>query len=151
MRTRNIAQLAAVALIVGGPIACNRSGDGHGRSPESMSSSSISDRDDNNGAAVTTGHSSVVDGIARARCEREQRCGNVGPGRKWPALEDCTRQITSDWRDELNAFECTGGIVEEELDECMGEIRNEDCASPLDTLGRIVACRASDICRATVR
>ncbi|WP_438031284.1 DUF6184 family natural product biosynthesis lipoprotein [Sorangium sp. So ce233] len=45
--------------------------------------------------------------------------------------------------------ECPGGIDSNELNECLQEIGNDDCNNPLDTLGRIVACRSSDLCRAT--
>jgi hypothetical protein len=40
--------------------------------------------------------------------------------------------------------------VEKELDECLEEIRNEDCGNPFDTLGRLAACRENDICKAMV-
>lgn len=40
-----------------------------------------------------------------------------------------------------------GGIVLKEFDECLEEVRNEDCDAPFNTLGRIAACRESDICK----
>lgn len=136
---------AALAAAIG---ACDRSGVRSERSAEpSEPATKVPERRPE--AVMTAGHPGVVDGIAHARCAREQRCGNVGQDEKWLTLESCIRRIKADWRDELNAFECPGGIDERELEECMEEIRNEDCASPVDTLGRIVACRSGDICRAT--
>jgi hypothetical protein len=42
---------------------------------------------------------------------------------------DCVARIRSDWRDDLNARECPGGVDERQLDECLTEIRSEECAS----------------------
>ena len=86
--------------------------------------------------------------IAQARCEREQRCGNVGPDKTYASQSACVERVRADWAEDLNARECPEGIVQDELAECLEEIRNEDCSSPFDTLGRITACRASDICNA---
>jgi hypothetical protein len=49
-------------------------------------------------------------------------------------------------RDELNANACPAGIDQHELTECLTETRNEDCGNPVDAIGRIVACRSSDLC-----
>lgn len=90
----------------------------------------------------------TVKQIADARCAREQKCGNLGTDKDYASAEVCQAKITEKWSDELNAYECPGGVVQKELGECLEEIKNEDCDSPFDTLGRIVACRSSDICKA---
>ncbi|WP_148313716.1 DUF6184 family natural product biosynthesis lipoprotein [Sorangium cellulosum] len=92
---------------------------------------------------------SAVDSIVAARCDREGRCNNVGANRAYASKDDCAVRIRAEWRDELNFAECPGGIDSKELNECLQEIRNDDCNNPFDTLGRIVACRSSDLCRAT--
>ena len=89
-----------------------------------------------------------VKAITEARCVREEKCGNVGPGQDYSSTKACQEKISADWRDELNAYDCPGGVVTKELSECLEEIKNEDCASPFDTLGRVVACRSSDLCKA---
>jgi hypothetical protein len=95
---------------------------------------------------ATKGNPVVVDEIANARCQREQGCGNVGKDRKYASGDACREKIAGEWVDDLNRFDCPGGYDKKELDECLEEIRNEDCKNPFDTLGRILACRASDIC-----
>ncbi len=97
---------------------------------------------------VTTGKTSASEAIAQARCDREQRCGNIAPGKDYGSRDACVAAIRSEWKDELNVFECPGGIETSELEECLEEVRNEDCQNPFDTLGRIVACRSGDICKA---
>jgi hypothetical protein len=100
-------------------------------------------------AQARTAVASAVDSIVAARCDREARCNNVGQGREYASKDACATRIRAEWRDELNFAECPGGIDSKELNECLQEIRNDDCNNPFDTLGRIVACRSSDLCRAT--
>jgi len=85
--------------------------------------------------------------ITEARCHREEKCGNIGPGEKYASDSICQQKIGADWQQELNSYDCPGGVVVKELNECLEEIKNENCSSPFDTLGRIVACRSSDICK----
>lgn len=92
--------------------------------------------------------SEAVRKIADARCDREERCGEIGEDEDYTSRIDCRSKIRSEWAEELNEYECPGGIVMKEFDECLEEIRNEDCANPFDTLGRIIACRSGDICKA---
>lgn len=87
--------------------------------------------------------------MANARCTRETRCNNVGGSKRWASAEACRGDLVAKGRDELRASECPGGIVQKELKECLAEIQNEDCNNPLDTLGRLAACRSSDLCKAT--
>jgi hypothetical protein len=95
---------------------------------------------------ATRGNPGVVEGIAMARCRREHRCGKVGAGKEHASMDDCRRKIALDWRDDLNRYECPGGIDAVELNECVHEIENEDCKNPFDTLERVLACRSSSIC-----
>jgi hypothetical protein len=100
-----------------------------------------------NAASATQSASEAVDSITEARCSREARCNNVGIDRKYDSPADCKAEVREEWSEDLNAFECAGGIVQKELDECLTEIKNEDCNNPFDTLGRVVACRQGDVCK----
>lgn len=102
-----------------------------------------------NEATATKGlQAQAVQQIAEARCARESRCGNIGVDEDYSSAEQCQAKISEEWRDELNAYDCPGGVVMKEFQECLGEIQSEDCSSPFDTLGRVMACRQSDICKA---
>lgn len=98
---------------------------------------------------ATVNNEAAIQTMANARCERENRCNNVGGTKRWASAEACRGDLVAKGRDELRAAECPGGIVQKELRECLEEIRNEDCNNPLDTLGRLAACRSSDLCKAT--
>ena len=98
---------------------------------------------------ATVSNDQAIQNLVNARCEREARCNNVGPGKQWASAEACRSDLTAKNRDELKASECPGGIVQKELDECLADVRKETCDSPLDTLTRLAACRSSDLCKAT--
>jgi len=91
--------------------------------------------------------SMAVDKIVGARCDRELKCGNVGGDKKFADRNACIASVNKDFADDLNAEDCPAGVDAKELSECLTEARNEDCANPFDTIGRIAACRKSDICR----
>jgi hypothetical protein len=90
---------------------------------------------------------SVADLITEAHCDREQRCVKVGWPTRHASREECEAEIGLDWRDELDVFDCPGGIDRDALDDCLTEIRNDDCDNPFDALERIVVCRPGKICR----
>ncbi len=103
----------------------------------------------NEATAVPGTQNQAVEQIAQARCDREVRCGKVGPDKDYTSQEVCLTKVKDEWRDDLNARECPGGVVQKELTECLAEIRNEDCGNPFDSLSRIIACREGDICKGT--
>jgi len=102
----------------------------------------------NEATAVPGSQALAVKQIAEARCQRETRCGNVGPDKDYASEGACVAKIQVDRADDLNLSDCPGGIVQKELSECLEEIKNDNCDNPLDTLGRIAACRESDLCKA---
>jgi hypothetical protein len=95
--------------------------------------------------AATEG-ASATESIAEARCARESRCDNIGGDKKFSSMEDCIARVREDWKDELSARECRAGINQTQLGECLNSVRNEECSNPLDTLERVSACTAGQIC-----
>lgn len=88
----------------------------------------------------------ATESIAESRCARESRCDNVGVDKKFSSMEDCVLRVRADWKDELSSRECPSGIDEAQLNECLNEIRGEECSSPFDTLARVAACTTDQIC-----
>lgn len=99
--------------------------------------------------AATMAFSDALGSIAEARCEREQRCDHIGMGKRYESVQVCRTVVRNDLSSRLNPADCNRGIDRSELSECVTEARNEACGNPVDTLERIVACRASDLCRNT--
>lgn len=84
--------------------------------------------------------------LSSARCAREERCGNIGRDKDYASQAECESKMSASMKDELNGYECPNGIVQKEFSECLQAIGKEACGSPLDTIGRVMACRESDIC-----
>lgn len=101
-------------------------------------------------SAVGGGPVDVMDAITRiveARCAREAACGFVGADQKWASSDACTEVVTREYADDLSAEDCPAGVDAKELDECIKESQNADCNNPIDVIGRVAACRTSDLCR----
>lgn len=87
-----------------------------------------------------------ISALAATRCDREQTCGNVGANGDYTSREDCVLRMERDARDDLDAEECPGGIDRAELDECLTQIRTEDCGHVLDHIERVTQCRSGSLC-----
>jgi hypothetical protein len=148
MKSTIVWSLAALAVVLG---ACNRD-----RSRERERSGSATELKDPNeqdksGTTTLTGASwvpneSAIDRIVASRCAREVTCSNVGLDKHFTSGEVCAREVRTKMHDELKASECPSGIDGKELDECLDAIRNESCTNPIESLGRLAACRTSDLC-----
>ncbi len=88
----------------------------------------------------------AVERIVAARCARETACNNVGSDKHFTNHDVCAKELRSKIGDDLKPGECPRGIDAKELDECMDSIRAESCNNPIDTISRLAACRASDMC-----
>jgi hypothetical protein len=131
---------------VGLSVACSKSPEQ--REPEMARSESDSSMTTprREGMTPASGVRPAADRIADARCEREQRCGNIGAGETYSSTQDCLSRVRTDWRDELNERECPGGIHQQQLDECLAQVRTEACGNALDKLSRMAECTGAQIC-----
>ena len=91
----------------------------------------------------TTG---AVREIVAARCEREERCNNVGPDKTYANHAACTSKLEGSTSDDINMKDCPNGVSDAKLHECLAKIHGEDCGNPIDTLSRVTACRTGQIC-----
>jgi hypothetical protein len=92
---------------------------------------------------------SAIQRIVAARCAREAACNNVGADKRFTSGDVCSQKLKADMRDDLSAKDCPRGIDQKELSECLDEIKNENCNNPIDMIGRLAACRTSDLCLKT--
>jgi hypothetical protein len=84
--------------------------------------------------------------LAEARCAREQRCNNIGPDKRYPTPSACLEAVKAEWQLELSARECPKGVDDDDLAECVAQVRDQDCGSPASSLERLSECTVSDIC-----
>jgi Family of unknown function (DUF6184) len=159
MKSVALCTLAAVALVAVG--ACSRD---RSRSSEGQSSTAkerlgaFPEREmrnpndqDRAGTAFLTSASWVandaaIERLVASRCAREVSCSNIGPDKHFTDGQTCTREVQKKTREALKASECPNGIDGKQLDQCLDAIRNESCSNPIDTLGRLAACRTSELC-----
>jgi hypothetical protein len=111
---------------------------------------------DRSGTTTVTGanvnfvpNESAIDRIVAARCAREATCNNIGTDKDFTTREACSQKLRGDMRDDLGAKECPHGVDQKELNECLESIQKEDCNNPIDMIGRLAACRTSDLCQST--
>ncbi|MBX3261795.1 MAG: hypothetical protein KF782_19080 [Labilithrix sp.] len=97
-------------------------------------------------AASWVANDAAIDRIVASRCAREVACNNVGPDKHITSGEVCAREVRTRVHAELKTSECPSGIDGKELDECLDAIRGESCTNPIDSVARVAACRASELC-----
>lgn len=81
-------------------------------------------------------------------CRFEDRCGNVGSGRKYASLADCLTDKRSDFLDMWPTDRCDGRINGQTLDVCLSTIDLMQCNNPVDILATLTKCESSDVCTA---
>lgn len=90
---------------------------------------------------------SVVDRLANAGCEREQGCNNVGDGKKYASHQVCMDQLRGSIANDINSYQCPGGINGAAAHECLTAIGNEECGvHPAEAITRFDKCRSSVMC-----
>lgn len=88
----------------------------------------------------------IVDQLASARCDQEQSCKNIGPGAKFASRDVCTDQLRGAIGNDLNTYQCPGGLDHAALDRCMSAIKTEECNHPFDTIKRFDKCSTGSLC-----
>ena len=95
----------------------------------------------------TFDESSVIERLARARCERERFCDNIGRGKKYDSAATCLDTFRSRIGDALSSYECPGGLDDVAVEQCLAAISSEECSvHPEEAMMRMNRCRKSEIC-----
>jgi hypothetical protein len=91
--------------------------------------------------------SSAVERLSLARCDREQSCDNVGGGKKYASREVCMDQARGNIGNDLNSFQCPGGLDHPAVRECLAAIAGEECGlHPVESITRMEKCRSGAMC-----
>lgn len=91
----------------------------------------------------------VDGGIARlasAKCDRQQRCNNVGPGEAYESRAQCEVVMRGKLTDDIHYRDCRGGIDDENLEECVDALREESCVNVFEKVSSHAKCRVSKLC-----
>jgi hypothetical protein len=101
------------------------------------------------GVAPRISAADAAEEIAQARCNREQRCNNIGADAEFQSREHCLNVIRPDTSHMLAQKPCEYGVSRNELSKCMNDIASERCsgvARVFDRLERFISCRADSLC-----
>jgi hypothetical protein len=152
----SLLSLATLALVASAATSCRSRDQMFDRErPGTISQSEKSRKDPNEqdraGTTNLTGAAWVANGpaidrIVASRCARELTCANVGPDKHFTTSDVCVLEVRKRMEGELSTSECPTGIDGKELDECLDAIRSESCSNPIETIGRLAACRTRDLC-----
>lgn len=97
---------------------------------------------------ATYADASVVERLSRARCEREEFCDNVGGGKKYTSRQICMDSFRSTIGNDLNSYQCPGGLDDVAIRDCLSAISSEECgAHPLEAITRVDKCRSGAMCK----
>jgi hypothetical protein len=143
MKRASIPVVVMVATFAVAAVACQR--DRTERKPVDFN------RQDPSGVTTLTGaawvaNDAAIDRLVASRCAREISCNAIGPDRPFTSSEICVREVRKNLTADLATSECPAGIDGHELDTCLDAIRTESCMNPLETLGRLTACRPGVLC-----
>lgn len=86
--------------------------------------------------------------IAAARCNYEQKCGNVGSAKDFKDRNHCLQVQRTELRGDLDG-DCQYGVSKSDLSDCLTEIGNQDCAGvgmAIDVIERSFECSSSQLC-----
>jgi len=95
--------------------------------------------------AQVTENAEAVTEIARARCERETACNNVGQGKDFDTGTTCMKELAYNVQGELRPEDCPN-VRKTELDQCVQEIRGVACANMIDSIERVATCKKAQLC-----
>jgi hypothetical protein len=87
-----------------------------------------------------------IDLITDARCDRSERCDEIGPGLKYATRVACDQQAGSSTANDLSATRCPHGLDKDAVTRCTSAINTEMCSTPLDMLIAIADCRTDVLC-----
>lgn len=139
MKPSYFAPATLIVIALGSSIACSKTQD---REP-AMRPAAGTRADPSTSSSTMNG----INEISVARCDREVRCGGVGPGDSYETRDQCIADLNNAGYDDLDAEACPKGLDRDELEKCLSEIHAERCGAPLDSLERLVACRSATLCR----
>jgi hypothetical protein len=87
----------------------------------------------------------AIDALAGAQCDRAQRCHKVGPNTEYASRDHCMTRMRAEAQKSVG--KCDKGIDRHDLEQCVGEVQNQDCGGfSLEGLQTSIACDTDDLC-----
>jgi hypothetical protein len=86
----------------------------------------------------------AAEGVTRARCDRAERCGQIGLNAQYSSREHCLNVLWQDSLDQLSG--CRNGVDQGAVNECLSEIGEHGCEDAMGGFQQYLACKVEDLC-----
>jgi hypothetical protein len=83
--------------------------------------------------------------VANARCDREQRCKDIGESKTYSDRNHCMTVMKNEAMKDFS--DCRTGVDQKDLRQCLTEIGNEDCNGLFSGFAEFKACGMDDLCK----
>ena len=140
---RNMVVLLAASLVAASASGCRRTVRETGSLSARVGTATLT------GALVYVPSDIAREQLAQARCERATKCEQVGEGKTYLDLSDCTVRVQVELQPRLGREECPAGVDELALRDCVDTTAHGECGRDADAK-RDVACAAEKLCRKPV-
>ena len=84
--------------------------------------------------------------MSSARCDHDQSCGYIDPGKRYVDRDACLNFYNSAGYKSLE--NCATPIDRNQLRQCLASIKSADCDSAMVDIGTLDACNYGSLCRA---
>lgn len=82
-------------------------------------------------------------------CDWYQKCGEIGTGKTYVSLDDCTTTQAAFWNDQWKAGDCDNRITPAALNSCLAFIDNGTCGDYFQHLVTVLSqCSEKRVCNA---
>jgi hypothetical protein len=136
----------ALGLALAG--ACERVPNGDGKTEQELERERVPIARESVSTPVSLAFNDAINTIVDARCGQEQRCNNLGEGRRYGSNSVCQQRVRAGFSDDLVPAECPNAVDRRALAACIKEVGDEPCGPPLDRLARLATCRTAALCPA---
>lgn len=144
---RVVARLALVSVLALAG-ACDRTPDGDGKAEQALENERAPVAREAVSTPTAMAFNDAINRIVDARCGQEQRCNNIGSGKRYESASACQQRVRAGFSDDLVPAECPRAVDRRALDACVKEVGDEACGPPLDQMNRLSRCRTTELCPA---
>ena len=95
-------------------------------------------------ARTTPSAERAAEEVTRARCDRAERCEEVGMCALYSSRQHCLNALWEDSLDQLSS--CRSGVDHDAVQECLAEIREHGCEDAIGGFQQYLACKVEDLC-----
>jgi len=140
--------LARLALASGLALAgaCDRVPDGDAKAEQALEVSRVPIAREAVSTPTAMAFNDAINTIVDARCGQEQRCDNIGSGKRYESASACQQRVRAGFSDDLMPAHCPDAVDRRALAACVKEVGDEACGPPLEQMNRLSSCRTTELC-----